>query len=119
MKAGVLRPLDDLAILPLPLDRHACGNLSRRQPALDQVLMMLDQAAARREHKSFVALGASKLPLAKRVEHHRRQGNRALAGLRLRLPDRAVAVGALADVKLALIEVDVVPTQAAQFRSPQ
>ena len=78
--------------------------------------MVLDPAAACREHKAAIALRASELPLPQRVENHRRQGNRALAGFGLRLADRAVAVGALADVKLPLVEVDVLPSEARAAR---
>ena len=95
MKAGVFRPLDGLAVLVLPFDRHARGNLSRRQPALDDVLMMLDHAAARGEHKPLLALRAkrelhvrqradrysAKLPLPQGIQDHGRQGNAALTGL--------------------------------------
>ena len=61
------------------------------------------------------ALRAGELPFPQRVDDDRRQRDRPLAGVRLRLADRAVAVGALPDVKLALLKVDVGPAQPAKL----
>ena len=46
-------------------------------------------------------------------------GTVALAGFGLGVPDRAVAIGALADVKFALLKVDVGPAQTTKLRSPK
>ena len=53
--------------------------------------------------------------LAQRGDHHRRQRHGALARLRLRPPDLAVAIGTLAHVQFAALEIDIVPAQAAQL----
>ena len=45
--------------------------------------------------------------------------NRPLAGFRLRLADRAVAVRALANVKLALIKIDVLPSGGREVPKPE
>ena len=79
--------------------------------------MRLDAARATRENEVVLACRTGKLPLAKRIQRPRRNWDGPIACFTLRLPDRAVAVGALADVKLTLAEVDVFPTQAAELRS--
>jgi hypothetical protein len=77
----------------------------------------LDVAMPGRENEVELACRALQLPLAKRVEHHGRQGNGPLARFRLRRADRAVTIGALANVKLALLEIDVLPTKGAKLGS--
>ena len=63
--------------------------------------------------------GTGEPPLTKGVHHHGADRNRALAGLRLGTADRAVAVGALAHVQLAELEVDVRPREATQLGRAQ
>jgi len=93
MQAGILRA-------PVLIDDTG-GNLRRMEATLDDGVAVINAALAVGKGEAEFAVGARELVLAQRGDHHRRQRHRALARLRLRPPDRAVPIGALANVKLA------------------
>ena len=57
------------------------------------------------------------LPLTERVGDEIAEGHRALAVLRLWRADLLIAISTLADVQLALPEIDILPAQTAQLGS--
>src|SRR5262249_46094485 len=90
------------------------GNLHRTKAAADDADAEIDAALVVREGKIKPA-GRGEAMLAQRCDQHRRERNRALACFRLGPSDLAIAIGALPDVKLAALEVNVGPSQAAQL----
>lgn len=117
MEAGVLCGDDRVAffILLAAVGRHACRNLRRDKAALDDVGVILNVALAVREDETEVALRALQLLLAERVHDNRRQRDRSLPGIRFRHPHFLIAVGPLAHMQKAPLQVNVIPPQAAQF----
>ena len=117
VQAGVFGLDDRLAVLihcRLPRlvqrgRRDACGDQGRDEAARHDIGVVLDQAAVRREYETRLALGTSQFPVLERVDDDRRQRDDPLAGRRLRRPDGAVAIGALANMDLRLAQVDVGP----------
>src|SRR5262249_43759720 len=65
------------------------------------------------------ALRAGQPPLLERVHDHWPQRNDALTRFRFWLAYHVIAISPLTDVKFFGFQVDVDPTQAAQFRTPQ
>src|SRR5215472_9345290 len=98
---------------------HASGELRRLQTVLDDAVAVLDAAEAVREHEVQTVARARETMRAQHVHKLGRQRDGALARLRLRTPDLAVAVSALAHVKLNALEVDVLPPQPAKLRGAQ
>ena len=94
---------------------NAGGDLRRMKSKFNDHVAVFDAAAAVGKYDVLIVPWTDEPVLAQCGDDHRRQWHRALARLRLRPPDLAVAIGALADVKLAALEVDVLPSQAAQL----
>src|SRR4051812_15645893 len=84
----------------LLIDDTGC-NLGRMQAVLDDGVAMLNSATAVHKHDVLIVPWTSEAVLAQCRNHHRRQRHGALTRLRLRPPDLAVAVGALAYMQLA------------------
>src|ERR1700684_2848038 len=80
---------------------------------------MLDQAAGRWKDKPSLAIRAGELPLPQRISDDWRQGNSPLAGFRLRLADRAVAVGAVPHMQFPLLAGGVGPAPGPKLPRPQ
>src|SRR6266487_57235 len=114
-----LRIERDLAMSVLHNVRDAGRDLDRPQAALDDVTVVLDVPCAVRKHEVKLSIRTFELPFAQDVEHRRRNRDCALAGLALRLADVIEAIGALSDVKLAFLEIDVRPAQAAKLAGAQ
>jgi hypothetical protein len=104
-----------LPVLAKTCDGDAGRNLDRLQAALDDVGVIFDLARPSREHDVERSLRSSESPVAQRVENNPRQRHRALVRRRLGRADGGVPVRALADMELALVELDVGPTESAQF----
>ena len=111
VQAGVLR-LAAAVTTPAAI----CAGM---QAAVDDVGEVLDVAGAVREDEIKLALRAGEPLLPQRVHHHRRQRHGALAGFRLGRADGVKTIGALADVQIAALEIDILPAQAAQFGRAQ
>lgn len=77
-------------------------DLRRFEAPMQDVGVMLDLAGARWKHEIKLTLRALKLPLAEHVHDRGGEGYRALPGLRLRLANLLVPIGALPDVQFAL-----------------
>src|SRR5262245_49838012 len=72
MEAGVL----GLFVFP----GHASGYLSREEPAIENILVVLDITDAVREYEIKATLGTLQLPASQRIRDDRRQGNGTLTG---------------------------------------
>ena len=108
MKAGVLGSA-------MAVDNAGCDH-GRYETAVDDVRVALNVGGAVREDEIHFTLGAGQLPFLQNVDHNRRDGNRPLAGIRLRPADLPELVCPLAHADCLLFEVDVLPPQAPQFR---
>src|ERR1700733_665129 len=118
------------AVFRTPVCRGDAGGDQRRaKPAMHDVGMVFDVATSGRKDEPFLALGADwrrihrdgarPLPLTKRVDDDRRQGDRPLARFGLGLADSAVAIGALPDVQLPFLKVDVGPAKTTKLRGSE
>ena len=115
----VAQRMEALVFRPAMLIDDAGGNLRRMKSKPNDRVAMLDAAAAVGKYYVPIAPWTGEPVLAQCGDDHRRQRHRALACLRLRAPDRAVPIGALADMQLAAFQIYVMPAQAAQLRGAQ
>src|SRR5215471_18740903 len=106
-------------IFGAPAQHHAGGELRRNERASDDALVVADAPAAGREYEPEFAPRTGQLPGPQGVDHEGTERDGALAGARLRLADGEVAIGALAHAELALLQVDVIPGEAAQLTGAQ
>ena len=90
---------------------------------------MLDLAARARKHvvfgpvrlPHFLQEGARifELPFPQRVTHQGPKWNCALRRCRFELADRVIAIGALMNMQLAAMQIDILPAQTAELRGAQ
>src|SRR5262249_30294085 len=121
VQPGVFRLNNWFALLvPLRLPvlveyRHgyAPGNLGRHQSAADDVFKAHNRPLAARKDEVVLALRTAELPLVQGAQQIQPDRYGGLAGLGLRLADRLIPIGALADVQFAALEVDILPPQPA------
>src|SRR5205823_3630159 len=59
------------------------------------------------------------LPFPQRVAHQGSKWNCALRRFRFELADRAIAIGALMNMQLAAMQIDILPAQTAELRGAQ
>jgi hypothetical protein len=85
---------------------QASGPHRRLQRAQD-VVVATDPAAGGRKHESELAARAPQFPFAERVEHRGPKRHGALASFGFRRAHLTVAVGALAHVQFAVLEIDI------------
>ena len=95
------------------IDEFGCTH--RPFEGADEVVVAGNAPSGARKHKAELALRTHESPFPKHVEYQRSQRHGAIAGFRLRPADHVVPVSTLAHVQLAALEVDILPTQAAQF----
>src|SRR5262245_12930786 len=97
----------------------AGGNLRRMEAAADDVVAVVDAAPVIGEHEAKLAPGRGQPVFAQCGNQHWRERDGALARLRLRPPDLAIAIGALAHMQIAAFQVDIIPPQASQLGGAQ
>ena len=102
-------------VFRLALIGDARRDLGGIEALIDDDKPGLYASAGAGEHEIKLAFRADELPLALRMDDHRRQRHRALAGLRLGRPDFVERIRPLAHLQIATLEVDVGPAQAAHL----
>src|SRR3989442_209803 len=104
----LLKKLDYVAPMLLSQQPRRGRRQLRRDPAAgDDGAETFDLASGIREHEIERPRRALEPPFAEHREHLERQRHRAGTVLALRPADDMVAVGALTNVDLALVEIDV------------
>jgi len=96
-------------------DNPECGDLDDTEAAYGDEVVVHDPAQRIGEGEVEFALRAGQLPLAQDLDQRRWQRDGALAGCGFGRPDLVIAIGALAHVQFAGLEVDIGPAQAAQL----
>src|SRR4051794_35100823 len=111
MQAGVFR----LAVYIDDTGAHQRGH----EAAFDDVRVVLDAATSVGKHEPKFALGADETMLPQCIDHQRRHWHDTLSGFGFETPHLVEAIGTLAHVDFATLEINVTPTQPAQFASTQ
>src|SRR5262245_30476587 len=106
-------------ILGLAVLVHYSGRHQYGIEAPEHVLVVLDPPLPCREYEITLPFGTSQLPFFEGGQGAGSEPHLADARHRLRCPDGIEAIGTLADMHLAVSEVDVPPTQAPQLACSQ
>src|SRR5262245_58848929 len=101
--------MQSLVFRPTVLIDDASSNLHRMEAAVDDAVAVIDAGPVVGEHEPKLAPGRGQAVLTQCGDQHWRERDGALARLRLRPPDLAVAIGALAHMDLAGFQVDIIP----------
>src|SRR5262245_4627090 len=110
MQARILR-------LSFAID-DASGDHCRPQEARHDMYMIPQLAFAVGKHQAELTLGAGEVPFPQSVHNERVNRNRAIACLAFGHIDLAEPIRTLANMDFAPFQIDIIPSQATQFRTP-
>src|SRR5262249_54964005 len=102
------------AVQPISLFRHT-NRLHDWLQAAQHILVVFYRARRRREDKIMLTLQTGEVPFLQREDQFRSEWNSASASLTLGRTDLIPAIRTLANVKLAMLQIDIGPAQTAQF----